>query len=391
MIIKEDKWSQFGHYLVGDDPTPIYHLKIALEKRKATGSEVKFIFHDNIYRAANPIVNPEKSLLDLYVERVRQLRKKYDYLVLMYSGGADSHNVLKCFEHSDTKLDEIVSFVDSSYKSKDSKISSEIYQVAIPEVQQYQIRYPETEFRLIEIREVQKQIFNDTSFKFDHYQDTTYSLIPFALMHYFGLNYIQKYHQLHQAGKKVGVIQAIDKVQLRVVNNKWGFQFSDWSSSFGHKHYFRDYPIYDEFFYWTAEMPEISIKQAHVASKYLDYLDSINAETKYRDHELPNVTVRKSGVKTNWEYVNHIVYPFWKQGTFSTGKTFESYVSNGRDDTLTRASDELLRSYKNSVVKTLLLAKETQYALTPKELSGAKDNKTVIGVCPRASVLHLIE
>ena len=241
------------------------------------------------------------------------------------------------------------------------------------------------------MREVQKQIFNDTSFKFDHYQDTSYHLIPFALMHYYGLNYIQKYHQLHQAGKKVGVIQAIDKVQLRAVNNKWGFQFSDWSSSFGHKHYFRDYPIYDEFFYWTAEMPEISIKQAHVASKHLDYLDSIKAETKYRDHEMPNVTVRKSGVKTNWEYVNHIIYPFWKQGTFSTGKTFESYISNGRDDTLTRAGDELLRSYKNSVVKTLLLAKETQYALTPKDLSDAKDNKTVIGVRYRASVLHLIE
>jgi hypothetical protein len=391
MIIKEDKWSQFGHYTVGNDPSPIYHLKLALEKRKATGGIVNFIYHDDVYKAAQPTINPPKSLLELYTERVRQLRTKYDYLVLMYSGGADSHNILKCFEHSDTKLDEIVSFVDSSYKSKDSKISSEIYRVAVPEVQQYQLRYPETEYKLIEMREVQKQLLNDTAFKFDHYQDTSYHLIPFGLMHHYGLYYIQKYHQLHSEGKRVGVIHGIDKIKLKVVNNRWGFQFTDWSSHFGHKHYFRDYPIYDEFFYWSPDLPELSIKQAHVASKYFDYLDSIKAETKYRDNEMANVTVRKSGVKTNWEYANHIIYPFWKQGTYSTGKTFESYISNGRDDTLTRSNDELLRTYKHAVIKTLMLANETGHGLTPNQLSDAADVKTIIGVRPRASVTHFIE
>ncbi len=391
MIIKEDKWSQFGHYLVGNDPTPIYHLKIALEKRKATGGTVKFIYHDDVYNAAQPKIEPSKSLLDLYVDRVHQIRKKYDHIVLMYSGGADSHNILKCFEHADVKLDEIVSFVDSSYKGKDSSISSEIYRVAVPEVQQYQLRYPETEYRLIEMRDIQNKLFTDSAFKFDHYQDTTYHLIPFALMHHYGLYYTEKYHQLHGAGKRVGIIHGIDKIRLKVVDNRWAFHFNDWSSYFGHKHYFRDYPTYDEFFYWTPEMPELSIKQAHVASKYFDYLDSINAETKYRDNELANVTWRKSKVKTNWEYANHIIYPFWTQGTFSTGKTFESYISNRKDDTLTRSHDELMKSYKKSVIKTLLLAKETQHGITPKLLSDAEDHNKIIGLFPVFSQMHFIE
>ena len=134
-LSKEDKWSAFGHYTVDSDlDTPIFSLKIALEKQRAGQGWARFRFHDQLFAAAQPTLEPTQDLLDLYVQRVQQLRNKYDHLVLLYSGGADSHNILKCFEHSGTKLDEIVSFVDSSYKGRDSKISSEIYRVAVPEV-----------------------------------------------------------------------------------------------------------------------------------------------------------------------------------------------------------------------------------------------------------------
>jgi hypothetical protein len=391
MIIKEDKWSQFGHYLVGNDPTPIYHLKLALEKRKATGGTVKFIYHDQLFATANPAIEPSQSLLELYCERVRQLREKYDYLVLYYSGGADSHNILKCFEHTDTKLDEIVSFVDSSYKSKDSKISSEIYRVALPEVIQYQQRYPECKYSLIEIREVQNKLFTDSAFNFDLYQDTTYHLTPFGIMHYYGLYYEDRFHRMHDQGKRVGVIQGIDKVRLKHINGKWSFNFTDWSSYFGQKHHFRNFPTYDEFFYWTPDLPSLVIKQAHVAAKYMDYLDSISADHPYRNNELVNVVTRKSGAKTNWEYANHIIYPFWKQGTFSTGKTFESYISNARDNTLTSSQDQILRPYKNAVIKTLQLAKATDHHLIPVWINGSTDTNTIIGVRALFSVDHFIE
>jgi diphthamide synthase (EF-2-diphthine--ammonia ligase) len=44
----------------------------------------------------------------LYDLRARQLREKYDYLILSYSGGADSHNVLMSFIKQGIHLDEIV-------------------------------------------------------------------------------------------------------------------------------------------------------------------------------------------------------------------------------------------------------------------------------------------
>ena len=391
MLLKEDKWSQFGHYVVGQDSTPIFHLKLALEQKRAGRGDVKFIFHDSVFGSANPKIEQNIDLLELYTQRVHQLRDKYDYIVLMYSGGADSHNVLKCFEHADVKLDEVVSFVDSSYKDKDSKVSGEIYKVAVPEVEKYQQHFPECEYRLIEVRDVQKKLFNDPEFKFDLYQDLAYQITPVSILHSFGLHYIDKYRDLHNAGKKVCVIQGIEKPRLRHRDNKWCFTFNDWSSWFGQKHYFRDFYIYDEFFYWSPEAPLLPIKQAHVATKYLDYLDLHNTPTDYRNNQMANVVIRKSGVRTNWEYFNHIIYPFWQQGTFSAGKTFESYITNARDDTLSHGNDELLKDYRRAVAKTLMLAKQTGHHLTPKWLADASDTNSVIGIKPMESISHYIE
>ena len=390
MFVKEDKWSQFGHYIV-DGNDPIYHIKLALERKRASNCNVQFKFHDELFTAINALGEPKQDLLDLYVQRVHQLRNKYDHLVLMYSGGADSHNILKCFEYADVKLDEIVSFVDSSYKSKDSKVSSEIYQVAIPEVKQYQEKYPECKYRLLEIRDVQTKLFNDPEFKFDLYKDLAYQITPVSILHNHGLHYIQEYHDMNAAGKRVGVIQGIEKPRLECVDNRWSFYFNDWSSWFGQKHYFRDFATYDEFFYWTPELPEIPIKQAHVAARYFDYLDSQGTQYTYRDNEMANVVKRRSGSRTNWEYANHVIYPFWKTGTYSVGKTFESYIVNARDDSLARLSDELIITYKKAVVKTLMLAKQTGHHATPKILGNFADDKTVIGLKPMRSIRHFIE
>lgn len=51
---------------------------------------------------------PEESLYDLMVSRALQLREKYKYLVLLYSGGSDSFTILRIFLENNIPLDEIV-------------------------------------------------------------------------------------------------------------------------------------------------------------------------------------------------------------------------------------------------------------------------------------------
>ena len=53
-------------------------------------------------------VEPEESLDYFYLKRCEQLRNEYDHLVLHYSGGHDSHNILETFMFNNIFLDEIL-------------------------------------------------------------------------------------------------------------------------------------------------------------------------------------------------------------------------------------------------------------------------------------------
>ena len=67
-----------------------------------------WIFHDDAFSKYPWHIEPEASLDQLYDARARQLREKYDYVVLSYSGGSDTHNILESFIRQGLHIDEIV-------------------------------------------------------------------------------------------------------------------------------------------------------------------------------------------------------------------------------------------------------------------------------------------
>lgn len=71
------------------------------------GLGVRFIYNDDIWEKFDRTLCGKIGLNELYRQRAQQLRDRYDYLVLYYSGGADSHNVLRTFIDNKIKLDEI--------------------------------------------------------------------------------------------------------------------------------------------------------------------------------------------------------------------------------------------------------------------------------------------
>lgn len=58
---------------------------------------VEWDFNNELFRKHDWTVEPEETLDQLYNARARQLREQYDYIILSYSGGADSHNILMSF------------------------------------------------------------------------------------------------------------------------------------------------------------------------------------------------------------------------------------------------------------------------------------------------------
>ena len=80
----------------------------ALTHATQTGFSPEWHFNDMAYQSYDWSKEPDLTLDQLYDIRTRDLREKYDYLILSYSGGADSHNILMSFIRQGIHLDEIV-------------------------------------------------------------------------------------------------------------------------------------------------------------------------------------------------------------------------------------------------------------------------------------------
>jgi len=79
----------------------------ALLEATRVKANVTFHYYDDIFESVDKSLLGKHNLDKLYRSRAQQLRDEYDYLILYFSGGSDSYNILKTFLDNDIKLDEI--------------------------------------------------------------------------------------------------------------------------------------------------------------------------------------------------------------------------------------------------------------------------------------------
>ncbi len=88
---------RFGYYKIGND---VVFSKIeALELADRKNLPISWHYNDDIFDSVDWKTEPKFTLSEIYKSRAQQIRKSYDYIVLFYSGGADSHNMLESFLH----------------------------------------------------------------------------------------------------------------------------------------------------------------------------------------------------------------------------------------------------------------------------------------------------
>ena len=101
-----------------------------------SGKECKLYYYDHVFDNVDWKAEPSQSLDELYVERAKKLRDEYEYIILCYSGGNDSSNVLETFYYNNIHIDEIVivgSFSqDVADESLDENHNSDLYLNAFP-------------------------------------------------------------------------------------------------------------------------------------------------------------------------------------------------------------------------------------------------------------------
>ena len=85
-----------------------YHSKMqAYLAAKSDWSSVHFNLYDNVFTKYDWTQRPDIDIEDMYDRRIIQLREKYDYIRIGYSGGTDSTAMLRAAHRTGVHVDEI--------------------------------------------------------------------------------------------------------------------------------------------------------------------------------------------------------------------------------------------------------------------------------------------
>jgi hypothetical protein len=104
---------------------PIYYLVngrvifndlLARYESFTTGSPIEFCLHDAAYSRLNWTQEPAESFDELMLRHAQYLRNQYERVVLLWSGGTDSHTIYNIFVGNNIHIDEIVIFHNDQYE-----------------------------------------------------------------------------------------------------------------------------------------------------------------------------------------------------------------------------------------------------------------------------------
>ncbi len=205
--------NKHGYYQLEDKIT--YSKLEALEWQKLTGKWPEWNFNREVFECYDWTVMPDYDLSGHYMMRAKQIREKYDYCVLFYSGGSDSHNMLNAWIKQGLKIDEIASFWNlEGTKDPQSFMCAEIQNVVLPDIDTLKAKGIEFEFRLIDI--CQMTVDYIAKHKFDYGYYSNHSISPNNVIKGTFRESIVDYKKLIDSGK-IGEVQYIESTR-----QNWG-------------------------------------------------------------------------------------------------------------------------------------------------------------------------
>jgi hypothetical protein len=299
---------------------PFFNKVEAILEANTSGKWVEWNYHDATFGKHQWDIEPPVALDELYRQRALQLREAYDHLVLFFSGGVDSWNILHTFVKNNIRIDEIYMFGAFEAESKQYSIlgasrdpgyyTREIKQ-ALPVVK-----------RLVENQNVKVNTYDWTKDILEAANDLDWiwragvRFDPTCMVRSKFHKVFREHNELLHRGKRVGFVYGVDKPRLLRDDHSIYFAFLDVIMTTGTlptNDIMGEYWENDEYFYWTPNMPELAIKQSHVvvnwlrANNKLDLIKHTNNISSFHDEDY-------------YREVNRSVYPTWDQNTWQIKK-----------------------------------------------------------------------
>lgn len=318
---------KLGYYQVNNQT---FESKIhALIEATKLKKPLRWVFNNNEFENTNWIHEPTESLDELYGQRARQLRERYDYLILCYSGGSDSNNILESFIKNNLLIDEVVTnFIIEATKPITTK------QIDSTDPDNHNAEWDLlTKGRMNYIKDhmpgVKISNFDMSRPILEHFKDHEDGSWILKCREWANPMSTARYNIIHDIslrkrfdiGKKVGVILGVDKPQLYIKDNRLYLHFVDTTANITPMT--EHIKTYDnstvEFFYWSPDSSAILRKQAHTLLKFL------RTNTQFQsiwDHSVSRQShpLYKQARTIKEHLLRTVIYTTWNNNWFQADK-----------------------------------------------------------------------
>jgi hypothetical protein len=319
-----DKIPELGFYQIGGKV--FWDKASALIEGSKLGlkfSDLKWNFNEEVFSATDWLAEPIGSVRDFYMARARQLREKYDYIILNLSGGADSTTVLYSFIQAGLFIDEVVVRHSSSTQKTDynnqifhaSNEFSEFEYAAKPLLKWLKNVSPKTK---ITIHDFSKDVLTGEQLWDENFIYWTGDYVtPGCIVRYNHATNIEDLKNFDK-GKRIGIIFGTDKPRIVLKNNKLYLLFVDRpvhsATPVQVNNGFANTKV--ELFYWSPELPSMLVKQAHEIKRWFE-----NPINRNLSHMLDFTWQSNPTNRTVYEsLIKGIIYPDYDLSTFQADK-----------------------------------------------------------------------
>lgn len=292
---------------------------------------VTWNFNREFFNTYNWSIEPDQSLDELYNARARRLRESYDYLVLSYSGGADSHNILMSFVRQGLKIDELlINHMSDAWKNYvvlDStqtaswNTGAEHDLHTIPLLKNIQHLIPNTKITVLDLSQNLFDTFikaGDASWVLERNE----GLNPLNVTR-FNYTYFSDIRKQFDKNHRIAMIVGIDKPRLIISDNIAYLLFNDRTVNIVPvKNHFEEYTNSSlEFFYWSPDAVDIMCKQAHVVKRFVEANAQHRSLFEWNSNYTSNFRLFQE------KMLRQILYTTWNQNWFQTDKAVSDWDS----------------------------------------------------------------
>jgi hypothetical protein len=263
-----------GYYTVGNT---VFTSKVAalLEGTKQN-IHVEWNFNNEFFDHVDWTVEPSEDIYELYKQRAQQLREKYDYLVLMYSGGSDSQTILDVCLENNIRIDEIVVIWANSLANAHVPNASDYSWTNVLSEWDFNIKqrlqklandHPNIKITIHDWAES----INTIKLADDFIADRNHNFTPYANTRW-DLQTIPSIRDRIHRNENIGVVFGTDKPRICINNGAYRLYFLDVVTANGpsFSSAFYKHNVGFELFYWSKDSRKILAKQSHLLVKFFE-------------------------------------------------------------------------------------------------------------------------